>query len=74
MFSEGVRLGLAPLSAPEENKSDDDIPQEVMDLAKERLLCKKNKDYAKADAIRAQIKELGYVVVDTKEGVTINKA
>ena len=36
----------------------------------ERADAKKNKDYARADAIRAELLEKGVVLVDTKEGTT----
>lgn len=50
-----------------------DIPQEVIDLAAKRAEAKAAKDWASADAIRAKITELGYVVKDTKEGPVIEK-
>jgi len=57
-----------------ENKNTADIPQEVKDLAEARKEAKANKDYAKADEIRSQITALGYVVKDSKDGYTIEKA
>ena len=57
-----------------ENKNKADIPQEVVDLAEARKEAKANKDYAKADEIRSQITALGYVVKDSKDGYTIEKA
>lgn len=50
------------------------IPQEVLDLVEQRKVAKANKDWASADAIRAKINELGYVVKDTKEGSFAEKA
>lgn len=57
-----------------ENKNKTDIPQEVVDLAEARKEAKANKDYAKADEIRSQITAFGYVVKDSKDGYTIEKA
>lgn len=42
----------------------DDIPPEVSDLVNQRVEAKAAKDFALADALRAQISELGFVVVD----------
>ena len=56
-----------------ENKNKADIPQEVVSLAEARKEAKQNKDYAKADELRAQITSLGYVVKDSKDGYTIEK-
>lgn len=50
------------------------IPQEVLDLVEQRKVAKANKDWASADAIRAKINELGYVVKDTKGGSFAEKA
>lgn len=50
------------------------IPQEVLDLVEQRKGAKANKDWASADAIRAKINELGYVVKDTKDGSFAEKA
>jgi cysteinyl-tRNA synthetase len=43
-------------------------------MAEDRIAAKKAKDYAKADEIRDQIKALGYVLIDTKDGTKIEKA
>lgn len=50
------------------------VPDEIIELAKARLLAKQNKDYAKADEIRGEITAKGYTIADTKEGYTIRKA
>lgn len=50
------------------------IPKEVLDLVEQRKVAKANKDWASADAIRAKINELGYVVKDTKDGSFAEKA
>lgn len=44
------------------------VPQEVLELVNKRTLAKQNKDWATADALRAQINALGYNVKDTKDG------
>lgn len=51
----------------------DEIPEEIQALVEKRLALKKAKQYAEADAIRNQIQALGYVLIDTKEGTTVEK-
>lgn len=47
------------------------FPQEALDLLEERTQARKAKDWARADAIREQLKALGYGVEDTKEGAKL---
>ncbi|MBO5725038.1 MAG: cysteine--tRNA ligase [Lentisphaeria bacterium] len=46
----------------------EEIPQEVLALAEERTAARKAKDFQKADALRDQLKALGYVVEDVPGG------
>lgn len=48
-----------------------EIPEEVKELAKKRRLARENEDYEKADKLREQIKEKGFVVEDTDAGQRI---
>ena len=57
----------------EKNSFIEEIPEEVLNLAIKRNELKKNKDYNLADKLRENIKELGYEIIDTKEGFKINK-
>ncbi len=57
----------------EKDETIDKIPEEVLNLATERNEAKKNKDFNLADKLREKIKELGYEIIDTKEGYKINK-
>ncbi len=50
-----------------------DIPQEVKALAEKRWQAKQNKNWVEADALRAQLDTLGYVIKDSKEGYDIFK-
>lgn len=52
---------------------DSDIPANIVALANERQESKKNKDYARADAIRIEVEEAGFTIVDTKDGCVIEK-
>lgn len=54
-----------------ENKNE--IPEIVKEKAEERWLAKKNKDFAKADALRQEISSLGFEVNDTREGYQLTK-
>lgn len=49
------------------------IPENITALAQERIEAKKNKDYTRADIIRKEIEEAGFVLVDTKEGFVIER-
>lgn len=51
----------------------EEIPEEVVQLAKERELARKNKEWAKSDELRERIKQLGYIVGDSKEGYILTK-
>lgn len=48
-----------------------DVPQSAIDLADQRIAAKKAKDWALADSLRHQIFELGFVIMDTKDGYKI---
>ena len=41
----------------------------ILELIEQRNTVKKEKDFAKADAIRDQLKEMGVAIKDTREGV-----
>ena len=49
------------------------IPENVIAIAEERLLARKNKDWAKSDELRNAISELGYVIKDSKDGYSLEK-
>ncbi|MEM4637735.1 MAG: cysteine--tRNA ligase [Candidatus Woesearchaeota archaeon] len=50
-----------------------EVPEEVKKILEEREIARKNKDYKKADELREKIKNLGFIIDDTKEGVKIKK-
>ncbi len=56
------------------NRKKSDIPAEVMELVNQRAEAKKAKDWGTADALRAKITEMGYVVEDTAKGPKVSKA
>lgn len=49
------------------------VPNEVSLLAEKRWKAKQDRNWADADALRAQIDALGYIIKDSKDGYTINK-
>ena len=55
------------------NRKKDEIPQEVLDLAEQRKLARKQKDFALADQLRDKISELGYLIKETRQGTEITK-
>lgn len=55
-----------------ENKVDE-IPKEIKKLAELRWQAKLNKDWINSDNLRAELLEKGYVVLDSKDGYSIEK-
>ncbi len=51
----------------------DEIPAEVKAIAEERQSARMAKDWAKSDALRAKLAELGYAVKDSKAGYELSK-
>ena len=66
----GLELHLPPETATVDAA---DIPQNVVDIAEERFAARKNKDWAKSDALRAELDALGYAVLDGKDGYELKK-
>ena len=50
-----------------------DVPEEVQKLIEKRTLARKEKNWAESDKLRDEIKNLGYSVKDTANGVEIEK-
>ncbi|MDD3946742.1 MAG: cysteine--tRNA ligase [Clostridia bacterium] len=69
-FDKVLGLSLDKLPQPKKEKSIS-LPSEVEALVEARTEAKKNKDYATADSLRKQINDMGYNLLDTKEGVTV---
>lgn len=58
-------LGLRP--------QEESVPESIKEMAAQRQEARARKDFAAADALRAEIAALGYEIKDTAEGVKINK-
>ncbi len=56
-----------------DGKVKEEIPQEVIALAEERLVARANKDWAKSDELRNAISALGYDIKDGKGEYTLTK-
>ena len=54
-------------------KSQEKLPQEILDLVEERKQARVDKDWAKSDRLRDLIQSKGYEIKDTKEGTKIAK-
>ncbi len=63
-------LGIKIDKPKEQNQ---EIPEEVLELLEQRKLARAEKDWEKSDALRDKIKELGYEVKDTKDGMEISQ-
>ncbi len=50
-------------------KKEEMLPEEVEELIAKRQAARKEKNFARADEIRAQLLEKGIVLEDTREGV-----
>ena len=51
----------------------EEIPEEILELVEQRKLARQERDYVKSDEIRDTLKEKGYEVKDTKDGMTVEK-
>jgi len=61
---------------PKKEVHEEVVPEEdkwIVELIAERKAAKKAKDFARADAIRAELLEKGVTLVDTREGTKYTK-
>lgn len=61
------------LDLDKNDKEDINIPEDIKLILNERKDARKNKDFAKSDELRDKLKDLGYIVKDTKDGQIIEK-
>ena len=55
-------------------KKGGELPADIQALADARVQARKDRDWKKSDELRDQLKALGYIVEDTKEGQKVRKA
>ena len=61
------------LDLDKNDKEDINIPEDIKLILNERKDARENKNFAKSDELRDKLKELGYIVKDTKDGQIIEK-
>jgi len=54
-------------------RDEESVPQEVLQLAEERRIARRKKDYRRGDEIRDKIAAMGYAVEDTPSGPRVKK-
>ncbi len=54
-------------------RREDELPEEIAQLVKQRAEARKNKDWALSDSLRDQIIAAGYILEDTKQGQKVRK-
>ncbi len=67
LFKKDAKEYLAKYAPKEE------VPEEVKKVAEERWAARLAKDWAKSDALRETLKEMGYAVKDSKDGYALSK-
>ncbi len=61
------------LDLDKETEEQVEYDEEVASILEERKLARENKDFAKSDELRDKLKEMGYIVIDSKEGQKLKK-
>ena len=51
----------------------DEIPEEIKELLELRKKAREDKNWELSDQLRDELREKGYIVKDTKEGMTLEK-
>lgn len=55
------------------NSNNSEIPEEILEISRERDIARKNKDWQKSDELRDLIASKGFSIKDSKEGTIITK-
>jgi len=74
-FDRVLALDLATGKAGTDGETLDssELPAEVLAILEERQAARAAKDWAKSDALRDRLREMGYAVKDTKQGYEVTK-
>ena len=62
--------GILQLGLFEKKEIEESLRVKIQSLVDERTKAKKEKDYAKADGLRDELKAMGVTLMDSKEGTT----
>lgn len=54
-------------------KKEEEIPAEILELAEQRKIARKDKNFALADELRNKIADMGYIIEETRQGTKITK-
>lgn len=73
-FDEVLSLDLAAGELEDAGGVDEQLEEYILEKIAERTAAKKEKDFAKADAIREELLQQGIILEDTREGVKWKKA
>ncbi len=57
----------------QEEKDEIELPSEVIDILERRKTARENKDFNLSDILRDELKDHGYIVIDSKEGQKVEK-
>ena len=55
------------------SRKEDELPEEIAALVRERAEARKNRNWARSDELRNQIVSAGYILEDTKQGQKVRK-
>ena len=72
-FDEVLGLDLKNAKKRLEESTLVELPKEIQDLIKQREQARQAKDWTASDEIRDILKQKGYMVKDTKEGMQVEK-
>ena len=61
------------LKIDEEDKEQEEIPEEILNLIEKRKVARENKNWEESDRLRDLINSKGYNIKDTKEGTEVSK-
>lgn len=72
-FDQVLGLALEKSKMYLDKQTEIEIPIEIQELLEQRKKAREDKDWNLSDKIRDELKEKGYMVKDTKEGMTVEK-
>ena len=66
-------LGLDLVNSKKYLEKQIEVPEDILNMLKERNKAKQEKNYTLADSLRDKIKEKGYIIKDTTDGAKLEK-